>query len=480
MPAAIVRPSRAFLLVCLVAATVVYALTLAKHYTFHSSVYDLGIFHQVLWNTAHGHFFEAQLKHMNYLGDHFSPSLAVLAPLAWSPWPVPTLLLAQALAMVVIAHSFYAITLERGLGPLPAWAIGLATLFHPALFLPLFFDFHPEPFIAASLARGLLHLERGQQRRAVLFFALALGGKEDVALVVAPLGLALAWKREWRLFGVLLSVGALVWFALAMKVFMPAFRPPTGNAGWFYQARYAHLGRDMGSVARFVLEHPFTAFARSATATKEWTLLFLLLPFGLATLPGGRFVLAAAPLGAVHFLSGKGAQFYTAAQYLLPLVPLLAYAACQGARHTTARFPRTHLLVAVGCAIGLSLLPRFQRMGDFRAGVAQSARHDAVALVPDGVSACANNYLGAHLAGRREFELCVAPTMARDQYDFFHWPLAVRAEWQIFDANAKRDDPLSEPRADALLAAGGQLVFQRDGVRVIRASPDVLNRARMP
>ena len=51
----------------------------------HASLYDLGILHQVLWNTAHGRPFASSVSHMSYLGDHFSPTFALLAPLEWLP-----------------------------------------------------------------------------------------------------------------------------------------------------------------------------------------------------------------------------------------------------------------------------------------------------------------------------------------------------------------------------------------------------------
>lgn len=467
---------RLFPILCLGTAATIAALTIAKHATFHSSVYDLGIFHQVLWNTARGDLFATSLKHMRYLGDHFSPSLALLAPLEWSPFPIQTLLVVQALTIAVSAYAMREIARLRGLSPLPAVAIGLATLLHPAFFKPLFFDFHPEPFIAAAIAVGLLQLERGRPRWAAVLFALALGGKEDVALILAPLGFALAWTPQWRRFGAVLTVTSLLWFALCMTVFMPAFRPVAAHPGWFYQARYAHLGSDTAGVVRFILLHPFASVARSMTWPKALTILALLAPFGLATLPGWRFLLAAAPLAAVHLLSAKREQFDTGAQYLLPLVPLLAYAACEGARRTTARWPRGHLFVAVLTAIVLSLLPRLQKWKEFTPGPHHDARRAAVAMIPEGASACANNRLGAHLTGRHSFDLCVAPNMARDQYDHFGWPLAVKAEWLIFDANEVGNDPLSEPRADALVAAGAEVVFHQSGIRVLHASPEVFDR----
>ena len=89
------------IVVALLGTILLTALSLVRHYTFHSSLYDLGIFHQVLWNTAHGRPFASSIKHMSYLGDHLSPSFALLAPLEWLPRPLELLLVAQAACVPV-------------------------------------------------------------------------------------------------------------------------------------------------------------------------------------------------------------------------------------------------------------------------------------------------------------------------------------------------------------------------------------------
>ena len=67
--------SRRWRLACAAVFLLLAVTCILKHLTFHASVYDLGIFHQVLWNTSRLRWFESSLKHMSYLGDHFSPGL---------------------------------------------------------------------------------------------------------------------------------------------------------------------------------------------------------------------------------------------------------------------------------------------------------------------------------------------------------------------------------------------------------------------
>ena len=61
------------------------SLSLVRHWAFHSTALDLGVFDQVLWNTIHGRFMESTLSlercdpHSFFL-DHFSPALLLVVP----------------------------------------------------------------------------------------------------------------------------------------------------------------------------------------------------------------------------------------------------------------------------------------------------------------------------------------------------------------------------------------------------------------
>ena len=61
------------------------------HLSFHSFGWDLGIFDQVMWSITRGDGFHYSFRSIPYLGDHFQPMLALLAPLVWlgmGPLPI--------------------------------------------------------------------------------------------------------------------------------------------------------------------------------------------------------------------------------------------------------------------------------------------------------------------------------------------------------------------------------------------------------
>src|SRR5437870_3800905 len=105
------------------AATLALLATLAvlRHVDFHAKLLDLGVFHQALWNTSRLRLFASTVRPPSYLGDHFSPSLALLAPLEWLPWPVAALLVAQAAAVVSTALSVEALARRRAGPDASAW-----------------------------------------------------------------------------------------------------------------------------------------------------------------------------------------------------------------------------------------------------------------------------------------------------------------------------------------------------------------------
>lgn len=60
------------------------ALMVLRYATFWTSTFDQALYTNVIWNTALGRLFVTQLKPPSiFLGDHFAPLLALLAPIFW-------------------------------------------------------------------------------------------------------------------------------------------------------------------------------------------------------------------------------------------------------------------------------------------------------------------------------------------------------------------------------------------------------------
>jgi uncharacterized membrane protein len=84
--------------------------------SLRTPLYDVGLFHQVIWGLAHGYGFSSSISGAgNFLLDHFSPSLVLLVPAFWlSASSALTLLVIQPLLVFggVAAWIWLAETLE--------------------------------------------------------------------------------------------------------------------------------------------------------------------------------------------------------------------------------------------------------------------------------------------------------------------------------------------------------------------------------
>jgi len=475
-----------FALACAAVFALLSALSLLRHHTYHSSLYDLGIFHQVLWNTAHGRPFASSIKHMSYLGDHFSPSFALLFPVEYLPGALDLLLILQAAAAVLCAWNVFRLA-SRHVDGRAAWLIGMGTLLSPSLYCPVLADIHPEPFMAALLSQALVLLDDGALGWAALCLGLSLLGKEDAGLLLAPLGIVLAvgaprgeGRARAMAFGVAVAVVSLAWSAAAMAVFMPRFRPPAAEAGWFYLGRLAHLGATPSDIARTLLLHPAWALFASTTPRKLLTAAALLCPFALAPLRSLR-LLSIVPFAAAHYLSGRTTEFSFPFHYLTPAVPLLAWAAIGGAPGSwlsprDGRRPRlAALLLAASAVLAVAYRLDPEPLQPRRNQAALSA---AMALLPPTEPVCVENWFGAHLADREAIEFCVLWEWERDQYRHYGWPESSSARYQLFDLDdPERQHPGLAGRLAALRAAGADVLFDQGGVSLLRVDAAVLARA---
>ena len=146
-------PSRRSLL-ALVSLTAAYALVYGliasikfRYYLYND--FDLAIFAQATDLALRGTLFSS-IRGMNWLGDHVSLILFVIAPLYALLRHPMTLLLLQCLALALGAVPVFALA-RRELGD-EAIALGFAALYllHPAIGYTNLFEFHPET-LATSL-----------------------------------------------------------------------------------------------------------------------------------------------------------------------------------------------------------------------------------------------------------------------------------------------------------------------------------------
>jgi uncharacterized membrane protein len=302
---------------------------------------DLAIFTEALFNLMHGSL-TSSIRGASWLGDHSSLSLFLLAPFYAVARTPLTLLVAQSVALALGAIPVYRLA-RRELGDERLGLVFAALyLLYPALGFLNLFEFHPESFSTPALLAALAALREGRVRSTALWAALALLGKEDVALVVAALGLyALARRRpESAPQGLWLLGLAAASLALSFGVLKPAL----ARGAPAYGAMYEQWGRTPGEIAAGIARAPWRAvaalFATPGDAhdalLKQQYWLQLLLPLGFLPLVAPEVLVLAIPIVGEHMLSWRTQQHTILYQYTALVIPVVVAAAVIGARRVAA------------------------------------------------------------------------------------------------------------------------------------------------
>ncbi len=426
-----------------------------------TSGFDLGVFEQGVRGYAGLGAPVSALKGTGFslLGDHFSPALAVLAPLYRLFPDARTLLLAQAALLALSALPVARLAVDR-LGPVRGAAAGCGYGLSWGLWSAVEFDFHEVAFAVPLTAFAVEALACGRWRAAVGWALPLLLVKEDQGLVVAAVG-AYVFARGRRRLGAATVLAAVGVTALAVCVVIPAYNP-----GGLYT--YAASGSWQGG----------DPLVRLLLPVEKWrTVLTLLLPTGFLALRSPLVLLAVPPLAA-RFWSDNPAYWGTGQHYNATLMPVLFLALADGLgrlrcpeRRLTARpLPgRAAALVPVLVPVVAVLLFPATLVGS--APPQLTAARAALATVPDGARVAAANRLAPQLTARCTVSLF--PYLTRPGRDA-PWGRPT-AEW-VAVLDRPGDFPLPEAemrRARAELADQGyREVAAGGGVAVYRWSSD--------
>lgn len=206
------------------AFTLLYGwVSLRKHYNLNTGM-DLVIFDQAVRHWAH---FEPGMTVMkgqdtNIFGDHFHPILLLLTPLYWI-WDDPRMLLIAQAVLLGATTVIIARIGQRHLGSAGVLVAG-AFAISQGVQAAMLFDFHEVALGAPILALALGAFIDERYTKAAVLTCLMLLVKEDAAFIVAGVGMALFFRKQYRT-GVALGALSVIWLLLCVKVIIPAFNP---------------------------------------------------------------------------------------------------------------------------------------------------------------------------------------------------------------------------------------------------------------
>jgi uncharacterized membrane protein len=411
---------RKYLWLLVLFVTLIYSsLSILRHRHFNSSAYDLGIFDQAIWQYSEFHAAYTSVRSNrlteNLLGDHFHPSLVLLAPLYWLTDNVEALLIAQALLFAIAIVPIFLFT-EKRLGQFAAYPFAISYSIFWGIQKAVEFDFHEIALAVPLTALAIYFIDEKRWRAFFICLVLLLLTKENLSILVFFFGVYLLTQRQFKRGLISMTAGA-IWFVAVTKVFIPFFIDPetmrVDRASNYYRYwSYNNLGSGPLNVLLNSIKHPLliiqTLFSPGAKLHTYWLLFhpFLFLPFF-----SPLFILAI-PLLAERFLSENSTLWTADFHYTAVLAPVLVMASVDGLSRITQRIKKVrprYLIVAASCVVlllNLILLPQFPLWNlthrtHWQLNDSDLAGRRALALIPPNASVITQGPITPHLTHRR-------------------------------------------------------------------------------
>lgn len=409
-------------LLALLFTAVTFTFLVNKHNAFNTRTYDFARFDQAIWGVLNGRLLFSSIDYRSILGNHFSPYMALLAPLFWL-WPDERMLFLVQAASVAVGGLMLALMLRRRYAALAPWFL-LAIYLNPALHAMVLFEFRRVVLAFPYLALALYALDIKKYWLLLIALFVALLCKEDIGLFVFGVGLfLLIVRREWR-WGIALLILGFVWAVGVSLWVIPAFREPgTEYPQLFY---FSYLGNSYSEIGATLQADPLIILRQLFDVSRLQAIGRFLLPLGIF-LPflAVEWLLIVLPTLGLLLLSGDVEMFTLQKWYTAPLLPVFFAAVAIGLGHLDKRWARwatVWLLLAV--LLGyylLGSLPGGRRysIDEFKVTDHDRAGLLMVSAVPDTVSVATQPHYVPHLAHREQIFHYPWIKIGQENIDYF-------------------------------------------------------------
>jgi uncharacterized membrane protein len=397
--------------------------TIRHHRLFGTTAFDLGIYDNLLYNTIHGHFFQATVLYgpgkFNSLSGHAEYAMVLFAPFYAIKPGSETLLIIQAVCFGGAALPLYLFA-RTLLGRLSSTLIAVAYLLFAPLHGPQFYDFHWLPLCIPFYFLLFYAISARKNWLAYLTVLVLFAIREDIAIGLCCLGTFLFITGTRVRFGATLAVISAVWFGINKFVIMP------WAGSWWFENMYSELFADgkasYGNVIKTLISNPFFALSTFVRGPKLTYALHMLSP--LVFLPVRRvpFLLLFLPGTFLTLMTtGYWPTISIGFQYTSNWIPFL-FGATVVSLHLLGQreHGRLRVAAAVGalCVVMLShsynfgaILQRESFTGgfghvNFEMSDGARARYEdmlsVVSKIPQEASVAATEYMSPHVSTRKQ------------------------------------------------------------------------------
>jgi uncharacterized membrane protein len=218
-----------------------------RHLRLDSFLFDLGVYDQIIWLFSRGKPLYSSILESHPWGDHFTPTLLLLAPLYWIWDNVIILLLFQAFFAAFGAYPIFLLAKKKTNDIWLSLIISFSYLAFFGIQNAIAFDFHPI-VLATTLLAWLFWLY--EEKKYCLFWLvliLFLGLQENFFLLASALGLFLiVFYRDFKRGAILFLVCPTIFLFLILYL-IPSFN----QAPFIYMPTHLKTLTFLGAVKMF-------------------------------------------------------------------------------------------------------------------------------------------------------------------------------------------------------------------------------------
>jgi uncharacterized membrane protein len=395
-------------------AVVFGRLGVQHHRNFGTWSFDMGIYDQAFWLVSRGKSF-ITVRGLDVWGHHINLVAFLFAPFYWLGAGPSFLYAVQASVLGMGAVPAYLIARDRTGNPWLGTVIAYVYLLYAPVQWLTWANFHPEALVVTPLLFAWWLAGRRHWRRAYLAVLLGLACREDVAMAVAIMGVVLWFTfrgrtdvdRRDRRMALLLTALGVVWYALSVRLVIPAFN--RWQQPFYITGYYGNYGSDVFEIAQTMLQRPDRVVSDATQPDRLRFYRDLLLPWGGLPLGGLAHLAMALPQ---MLASAIGLTPYARSiryQYTAVMIAPIVIAAIEGValawRYRWSRRVVLPWLVACAYVSNIAWSPSPMSAND-RVWARPIERHEAMraalTLVPDDAAVTATYSLLPHLTHREQ------------------------------------------------------------------------------
>lgn len=392
-------------------------LSFGRHDSLKSYLNDLGAYDQVIWNLAHGNFFEmssSMLNEKNFLGGHFSLIVLSFLPFYLISASPKWLLFFQSFSVGISALPVFWLAREKLKSAIVPLIFLVSYLFYPILHNGLIYDFHEVVFAVAFASFAFYFLEKNRDRWFIFFSILLAISQEHLVLLVFMMGIyAIIAKKRYK-FGIFVCAASLLYFILVLMVFMPFFSSTKTPAllssnNSQYPPRYAWLGKNLIEIVKNILLHPFSVLEVLFSAERVRYLFMLVIPVSSLSIFAFPIIIIL-PLLAINLLSSNSMTFDISYYHSAIFAPFIFFSALYAykkwfwdSKYLRYLFAFFVLACSIGSSLFWSLTPLSgnYKLSDFVPSPHAKSISEIKKILPEDASLSVQHNLGPHFSERR-------------------------------------------------------------------------------